>query len=116
MIVRTLEEIEDTDADIKTENWRSKRIILAREKVGFSVHETTHGTTVANLGFGEIAFPAPVFHGDTIRVETEVVASRPSRSRPGQGITTFEHRGYNQADVLVCRAVRHALMLRRPEG
>jgi acyl dehydratase len=82
--------------------------------VGISVHETTLGTTVANLGFAEVVFPAPVFHGDTIRVETEVLASRPSRSRPGQGITTLEHRGFNQADVLVCRAVRDALMLARP--
>jgi L-ectoine synthase len=41
MIVRTINEITDTDADIKTENWRSKRIILAKEQVGFSVHETT---------------------------------------------------------------------------
>jgi acyl dehydratase len=84
--------------------------------VGISVHEASLGTTVANLGFGRIAFPAPVFHGDTIRVETEVLASRPSRSRPGQGITTFEHRGFNQSDVLVCQAVRHALMLQRPAG
>ena len=41
MIVRHLSDIEDTDADIKTPNWRSKRIVLAKEKVGFSVHETT---------------------------------------------------------------------------
>ncbi len=82
--------------------------------VGISVHDTTLGTTVANLGFAEVVFPAPMFHGDTLRVETEVVASRPSRSRPGQGITTFEHRGFNQADVLVCRAIRNALMLGRP--
>lgn len=41
MIVRTIDEITDTDADIKTPNWRSKRIILAREGAGFSVHETT---------------------------------------------------------------------------
>jgi L-ectoine synthase len=41
VIVRSLEDVEDTDDDIKTENWRSKRIILAREKLGFSVHETT---------------------------------------------------------------------------
>ncbi len=82
--------------------------------VGISVHETTLGTTVANLGFGEIAFPAPLFHGDTIRVETEVIASRPSRSRPTQGITTLEHRAHNQRDVLVCRARRDALMHRRP--
>jgi acyl dehydratase len=82
--------------------------------VGISVREASLGTTVANLGFGRVTFPAPVFHGDTIRVETEVLAARPSASRPGQGITTFEHRGSNQADDLVCRAVRHALMLRRP--
>lgn len=41
MIVRSLSDVEDTDSDIKTPNWRSKRIILAREKVGFSIHETT---------------------------------------------------------------------------
>ncbi len=82
--------------------------------IGISVHETTLGTTVANLGFRDIAFPAPVFHGDTIRVETEVLESRPSRSRPRQGITTFEHRGYNQNETLVCRATRDALMHVRP--
>jgi len=83
--------------------------------IGISVHETTLGTTVANLGFSETVFPAPVFHGDTIRVETEVIAARPSASRPTQGIVTFEHRAHNQHEVLVCRATRQALMLRRPE-
>jgi acyl dehydratase len=82
--------------------------------VGISVHDTTLGTTVANLGFGSIDFPAPLFHGDTIRVETEVMATRDSSSRPTQGIVTFEHRAYNQDDVLVCRATRNALMRRRP--
>lgn len=84
--------------------------------VGISVHETTLGTTVANLGFEESVFPAPVFHGDTIRVETEVIKSRPSSSRPNQGVVTFEHRVFNQDDVLVCRTVRNALMLRRPDA
>jgi acyl dehydratase len=83
--------------------------------IGISVHETTLGTTVANLGFQQITFPAPVFHGDTIRVESEVVAARASRSRPSQGVVTFEHRGFNQRGELVCRAVRDALMLRRPD-
>ena len=82
--------------------------------VGISVHETTLGTTVANLGFSEITFPAPVFHGDTLRVETEVLEARESSSRPGQGVVTFEHRGHKQTDDLVCRAVRSALMLSRP--
>lgn len=82
--------------------------------IGISVHETTLGTTVANLGFSEVSFPAPMFHGDTLRVETEIRAARPSKSRPGQGIVTFEHRAFNQHDVLVCRAVRDALMHVRP--
>ena len=82
--------------------------------VGISVHETTLGTTVANLGFKEITFPAPLFHGDTIRVETEVQAARASRSRPSQGIVTFEHRAFNQHGEIVCRAVRDALMHRPP--
>ncbi len=84
--------------------------------VGISVHETTLGTTVANLGFSEITFPAPMFHGDTLRVETEVVSARESSSRPGQGVVVFEHRGFNQRGDLVCRAQRSALMLNRPEG
>ena len=82
--------------------------------VGISVHEATLGTTVANLGFQKITFPKPLFHGDTVRVETEVVASRESKSRPRQGIVTFEHRAYNQKGELVCRAVRDALMHKRP--
>jgi len=82
--------------------------------VGISVHETTLGTTVANLGFDEVSFPAPVFPGDTLHAETEVVAARPSGSRPNAGIVIFEHRMFNQDDVLVCQARRTALMLRRP--
>ena len=84
--------------------------------VGLSVHETTLGTTVANLGFETVEFPAPVFHGDTVRVETEVAAARESRSRPDAGIVTFEHRGYNQRGELVARCRRAALMRRRPSG
>ncbi len=83
--------------------------------VGLSVPELTHGTTVANLGFGEITFPAPVFHGDTIHVETEVVGSRASASRPSAGIVELEHRGLNQRDELVARCRRSALMRRRPQ-
>jgi acyl dehydratase len=82
--------------------------------VGLSVGDTTLGTTVGNLGFEKIEFPKPVFLGDTIRAETEVVAARASRSRPGQGIVTFEHRGVNQRGEVVCRAVRNALLLGRP--
>jgi acyl dehydratase len=82
--------------------------------VGLSVYETTHGTTVANLGFEEIAFPTPVFHGDSIRAQTEVLSSRRSSSRPSQGIVTFEHRAFNQHDALVATCRRGALMLCRP--
>ncbi|HET8620204.1 MAG TPA: MaoC family dehydratase [Acidimicrobiales bacterium] len=82
--------------------------------VGLSVYETTHGTTVANLGFEEVAFPAPVFAGDSIRAQTEVVSARPSSSRPSQGVVVFEHRAYNQRDEVVARCRRSALMHRRP--
>jgi len=82
--------------------------------VGMSVYETTLGTTVANLGFEEIAFPAPVIPGDTLHAETEVLAARPSSSRPGQGIVTLEHRAFNQRDELVARCRRTALMKGRP--
>jgi acyl dehydratase len=84
--------------------------------VGISVHETTLGTTVANLGFEETTFPAPVFVGDTLRVESEVVDRRESSSRPNAGVITFEHRGVNQRDQLVCKSRRLALMLKRPVG
>lgn len=83
--------------------------------IGISVHETTLGTTVANLAFSDVSFPAPMFHGDTLHVETEVQAARESKSRPTQGVVTFEHRGFNQHDVLTCRAVRQALMLKAPQ-
>jgi acyl dehydratase len=82
--------------------------------VGLSVPELTLGTTVANLGFDKVEFPAPVFRGDTISVVTEVVASRPSASRPRQGIVTFEHRGRNQRAEVVVVARRAALMHRAP--
>lgn len=82
--------------------------------IGLSVQDTTFGTTIANLGMSETTFPKPVFAGDTIRVETEVKALRPSSSRPGQGIVTFEHLGINQRDEIVCRTLRAALMMARP--
>jgi acyl dehydratase len=82
--------------------------------IGLSVFETTHGTTIANLGFEDVAFPAPVFHGDSIRAQTEVISSRLSASRPAQGIVVFEHRAFNQHDVLVTRCRRSALMRCRP--
>ncbi|HZZ49686.1 MAG TPA: MaoC family dehydratase [Pseudonocardia sp.] len=84
--------------------------------VGISVYELTLGTIVAQLGMDAVKFPAPVFHGDTIRVESEIVESRESRSRPDAGIVVIEHRAYNQRDQLVCQCRRTGLMHRRPEG
>jgi acyl dehydratase len=78
--------------------------------VGLSVAHLTQGTIVANLGFEEIRFPAPMFHGDTLYGRTVVLGSRPSRSRPGQGIATLQHTGVNQDDVEVAVAVRSVLM------
>ena len=82
--------------------------------VGISVGDTTVGTTVANLGWDEVRFPKPLFHGDTIRIETEVIDLRDSQSRPDNGIVTFVHRAYNQNDDLVGECKRTALMMRRP--
>ena len=84
--------------------------------VGVSVGDTTLGTTVANLGWDEVRFPKPLFHGDTVHVETEVLELRDSKSRPQNGIVIFEHRGYNQHNVLVASCKRSALMLRKPAG
>jgi acyl dehydratase len=81
--------------------------------VGIPVAETTLGTTLGNLGFEEVTFPKPVFIGDTLRVETEVLAVRESKSRPETGIVRLEHRGFNQGGELVCTVRRAALMLRR---
>lgn len=82
--------------------------------VGLSVQDTTFGTTIGNLGFEDVKFPKPVFAGDTIRVETTVVALRPSKSRPTQGIVTFEHVGLNQRDEQICVCHRAALVVKRP--
>jgi acyl dehydratase len=83
--------------------------------VGISVGDTTVGTTVANLGWDEVRFPKPLFHGDTIRIESEVLAVRDSKSRPENGIVVFAHRAYNQHDDLVGECKRTALMMRKPK-
>lgn len=83
--------------------------------VGISVNDMTHGTTVANLGWDEVRFPKPLFHGDTIHVQSEVLDLRESKSRPNNGIAIFEHRTYNQHDELVAICKRTALMLKKPQ-
>ncbi len=82
--------------------------------IGISVHDTTLGTTVANLGMKETVFPNPLFHGDTVRVETEVKGRRESKSKPDRGIVDLEHRAYNQHDVLVAQCLRQAMILKKP--
>ncbi len=82
--------------------------------VGVSVAETTMGVLVANLGFDEVKFPSPVFVGDTLRIESEVVALRESKSRPTAGLVTWEHRAINQRGQAVCTMKRTALLHRTP--
>ena len=82
--------------------------------VGISVGDTTLGTAVANLSIDNATFPKPLFPGDTIRVETEIIALRESKSRPTQGIVTFEHRAFNQHGDLVCKMQRKGLQHKKP--
>ena len=70
---------------------------------------------MANLGFAEVAFPKPLFHGDTLYGETTVTDKRPSSSRPGEGVVTFEHVGRNQYGVVVAHATRVMLVRMRPD-
>src|SRR5215207_2239475 len=82
--------------------------------VGVSVADTTLGTLVANLGFDEVRLPKPVFIGDTLRFESEVLSLRESKSRPTAGIVTWEHRGINQRGETVCTMKRSALIEKSP--
>ena len=82
--------------------------------VGISVGDTTLGVAVANLGWDEVRFPKPLFHGDTVRVETQVIELRESKSRPDQGIVTFLHRAFNQHGELVASCKRSGLQRKRP--
>jgi acyl dehydratase len=84
--------------------------------VGFSVSHLTRGTIVANLGFSDVRFPHPVFHGDTIYGETVVLDKRVSSSRPTAGIVTLEHTARNQDGAVVAIAVRQVMMRRTPEA
>ena len=82
--------------------------------IGVSVGDTTLGTLIANLGYDKTVMPNPVFIGDTLRAETEIVELRESRSRPDAGIVTFRHVMRNQRDQDVCSCLRMALLKKRP--
>ncbi len=84
--------------------------------IGISVNDTTVGTTIGNLGMTDVKFPAPVFEGDTIRVETEIVAARESKSRADAGIVDFQHKAYKQDGTLVAECKRQGFMLKRPKA
>ncbi|WP_280274648.1 MaoC family dehydratase [Nocardia wallacei] len=83
--------------------------------VGLSITQLTQGTIVANLGFSDIAFPKPLFHGDTLYAETVVTEKRESKSRPGEGIVTFAHTGRNQHGDVVATAFRKTLVRKKPD-
>ena len=82
--------------------------------VGVSVADTTMGVLIANLGFDEVRLPKPVFIGDTLRVETEALSLRESKSRPDAGLVTWEHRAINQRGEIVCTMKRTTLIKKRP--
>jgi acyl dehydratase len=82
--------------------------------IGMTVGETTLGTTIANLGMDKVAFPKPVFHGDTIRARSIVRSVRASKSRPEAGVVELEHQAINQRGELVATCLRSAFMKRRP--
>jgi acyl dehydratase len=82
--------------------------------VGISVGDTTLGTAVANLGWDEVRFPKPLFHGDTVNVTSEVIELRESRSRPEAGIVTFLHKAFNQHGDLVASCKRSGLQRKKP--
>jgi acyl dehydratase len=77
--------------------------------VGMSVTDVSQ-KAIANLGMDQVRFTAPVFAGDTLYAESEVLAKRESQSRPGQGIVTVLTRGHNQRGELVCSFQRDMLI------
>jgi acyl dehydratase len=81
--------------------------------IGITVPDLTQGTIVANLGYENVTHPHPVFHGDTIYVETEILGKRESRSNPQRGIVTLKHNGRNQHGVVCIEVTRSVLFLKR---
>jgi acyl dehydratase len=108
------------DAEFAAKTEFGQRIVnsmfTAGLMVGMTVNDTTLGTTVGNLGFTDMKFPKPVFHGDTLRARTTVLAMRESKSRPDVGIVEFEHRCLNQRDEIVAICRRQAMMRKKPAG
>ncbi len=82
--------------------------------VGITVSELTEGTIIANLGYEEVKHPRPLFHGDTLYVETEVISKRESSSRPDAGVVVLRHTGRNQNGEVCITVNRSVLFLKRP--
>jgi itaconyl-CoA hydratase len=82
--------------------------------VGLSVSDLTEGTILANLGYERVAHPQPVFHGDTIYAETEVLEKRESRSHPQAGVVRLRQTGRNQEGSVVLELERAVLFLKKP--
>jgi itaconyl-CoA hydratase len=80
--------------------------------LGMTVNDVS-GKAIANLGWKEIKLVAPVFPGDTLYAESEVLEVRESKSRPTQGIVTTRTRGFNQDAVMVMEFIRMSLIPRR---
>jgi acyl dehydratase len=80
---------------------------------GLSVSDLTEGTIIANLGYESVKHPHPLFHGDTLYVESEVTNKRESKSNPNAGIVQIKHIGRNQNDVVVIEFSRTVLILKR---
>ncbi|MDR2294244.1 MAG: MaoC family dehydratase [Microbacterium sp.] len=108
------------DAQAAAESGFGQRLINSMwtlsTMVGISVSQLTQGTLIAQVGLSDIAFPAPLFAGDTLSVSSRVISKRPSASRPGQGLVSIEHTGTNQDAVVVARATRTVLVRMRDAG
>jgi itaconyl-CoA hydratase len=82
--------------------------------IGMTIPELTEGTIVANLNYEQVQYPHPLFHGDTLYVESEVLDKRASRSKPDRGLVRLRHIGRNQAGVVVIEVERTVLMKKKP--
>jgi acyl dehydratase len=81
--------------------------------VGLSVSELTEGTIVANLGYDHVRHPNPVFHGDTVYAETEVLEVRESASKPDRGIVRLRQTGRKPDGTVVVELERTVMFLKR---
>lgn len=108
----------DAEASAKTEFGQRlvNSLFTLGLMVGMSVNDTTFGTTIANLGFTEVRFPKPVFHGDTLKVRTTVESMRESKSRSDAGILVLRHSAFNQRQEEVATCLRTVFVRRRPEA